>query len=178
MLTHDDNRALLMEHNSVALHVLGACLDDLGETRIEWIGEADVADDTALEEGKGADALCSVDGLVGHDKVHGLNLLLQRPDGGEGHDAPHADVAKGGNVGSVGHLVRRELMVQAVAREEGDVGALVREDLDRRRGSAPGRLRVDNGHGLEAVELPEAGAADDGDVNGLCEGWKEFCLAA
>jgi hypothetical protein len=158
-----------MENNSITLHMLGTCLDYLGKTRIEWIGKANVSNDTALEEGKGADTLCAVNGLVGYHEVHWLNLLLQRADGGKGNDAAHANVAQGSNVGSVGDFVGSELVVHAVASEEGDIGALVGEDLDRRRGRAPRGLGVEDGHGLEALELGEAGAANDGDMNGLYE---------
>lgn len=60
-----------------------------------------------------------------------------------------------------------ELVVETVAREERDVGVLVGEDGDRGRGLAPGRDWGDCGDGGEALEVAEAGAADDGDVDRL-----------
>ena len=167
-LTHADDGALVVQNNTVALEALRTALDDIGQLGVERIREADVPDEPLLEEGEGADALGAVDDLVRHDKVHGLDLLLQRADGGEGDDGAHADVAQGGDVGAVGHLVRRELVVHAVARDEGDVVAVVLEDLHRRRREAPGRLRAERGDGDEALELAEARAADDADVDGLC----------
>lgn len=130
--THDHNGALVVEHDSVTRHGVGAGLDDGGDLCIKGIGEADVADEAAVEKCKRAHALCAVDGLVGQHKVHGLDVLLQAADGSEGDDAADADAAKGGHVGTAGHLVGRQLVVQAVARQErhGDVAML--EDLDRR----------------------------------------------
>lgn len=156
-----------MENDTVALEVLRTSLDNLGQAGVEWVREADVADDTALEERERPYALCAVDDLVGEDKVHGLDLLPQRPDGREGDHAADADVPEGGNVGPVGHLVGRELVVQPMAGEERDVDAVVGEDVDGRRGLAPRRDGVENGDGLVALELGKAGASDDGDVHGL-----------
>lgn len=167
-LTHADDGALVVQDDTVALEALRTALDDIGQLGVKRIREADVADEPLLEEGEGPDALGAVDGLVRHDKVHGLDLLPQRADGGEGDDGAHADVAQGGDVGAVGHLVRRELVVDAVARDEGDEVAAVLEDLHRRRREAPGRLRVERGDGDEALELAQARAADDADVDGLC----------
>jgi hypothetical protein len=156
-----------VEHDAVAVEVLGARLDDLSQTGVKGVRETDMADNTALEESERPDALGAIDDLVGNDKVHGLDLLAQGADCGEGDDAADADVAQGGDAGAVGHLVGRELVVQAVAGEEGDVGAVVGEDVDGRGRRAPGRDGVEHGDGLVALELAQAGAADDGDVDGL-----------
>ena len=122
-----------------------------------------------LEEGERTDTLGPVNDLVGDDKVHGLDVLAEGPDGGEGDDAPDADGAQGGDVGAGGDLVGRELVVDAVAGEEGYGDAIVPRDEDRGRGEAPGSRGVDRGHGLEAGDAAEAGPADDGDVDGFCE---------
>lgn len=166
LLTHNDDGAALMEGAPDTGHDGRALLDDGGDLGVEGVGEADVADDAVLEEGEGADALCAVDDLVGDDKVHGADVLLQGADGAEGDDGAHAEVAQGGDVGAGGHLVGGQLVVQAVAGQEGDGHAVVLEDLDRRRGETPGRLRVDGCHGRVAVDLGQAGAANDGDVDG------------
>lgn len=84
-------------------------------------------------------------------------------------------MAQGGDVGAVGDLVGRELVVQAVAGEEGDIDAVVGEDGDGRGGMAPGGEGVDEGDGLVAVELGEAGAADDSNVNGFWDAWELEC---
>lgn len=176
LLTHADDGSLIVEHDAVALHVRGALLHDLSQALIEGVREADVADDATLEEGEGADALGAVDDLVRDDEVHGLDLLLQGADGGEGDDAADADGAQGGDVGAGGHLVRRELVVQAVAGEEGDGHAGVLEDHDRGGRLAPGRRRVQGGDGRVTLQLAEAGAADDGDVDGAwCEAMLALC---
>jgi hypothetical protein len=172
-LTHAHNGALFVQDDAVALHGAGARLDDVGEAGVKGVRKADVADEPALEEGKGAHALCAVNDLVGDDKVHGLDLLLQRADGGKGDDAADADGAQGGNVGAGGHLVRGKLVVAAVAGEERDGDAVVREDGDGGRGRAPGRRGRELGDGLEARERAEAGAADDGDADGAVKGCGE-----
>jgi hypothetical protein len=159
-----------VEHDAFALHVGAALGDDLGEALIKGVGKADVADDAALEEGEGADALGAVDGLVGDDKIHGLDGLLQGTDGGEGDDGADANVTQGGNVGAVGDLVRRKLVVDTVAGQEGDVDVVVAEDADGRGRGTPGSIDGELGDGLVAVELGEAGAADDGDVHRLVKG--------
>lgn len=129
-LTHDNYSALVVQDNAVALHVLGARLDHLGEFGIKGVGKANMADNTSLEEGKRTDALCAIYDLVRNDKVHGLDVLLQRADSREGNDASHSNVSQGCDVGSVGDLVGGELMVNAVSGEKSDVDAFVRENVD------------------------------------------------
>lgn len=147
----------VVQSRSLALHGAGAGLDNGGQLGVEGVGEANVADEALLEECEGAHALCAVDDLVGDDKVHGLDMLLEGADGTEGDDAAHADVPQGGDVGARGHLMGRELVVGAVAREEGDGHAVVLEDLDRGRGVAPWRQGVDGRDGHVAIDLGEAG---------------------
>ena len=167
MLTHDDDRALLVQDNTVSLHMLSARLDHFSKARIKGIGEADVSNNTALEEGEGADTLCAVDDLVRNYKVHGLDLLLQRTDGGEGDDASDTDMPQGSDIGSVGDFVGGKLVVDAMSGEEGYVDALVGEDLDGRRGSTPRCDGVEGGDGLKALKLAKTSAANDGNMDGL-----------
>jgi hypothetical protein len=147
---------------------------DLGQARVEGVAEADVADHAALEEGKGPDALCAVDGLVGHHEVARAHVLLQRADGGEGDDGADADAPQRGHVGAVPDLMRGELVVQAVAREEGHGHGLARrgrgmvQDGDGRRRLAPRRVDLERGGEGEAGQRLDARAADDGNVDGRC----------
>lgn len=163
-----------MQRAPIALDRAPAALHNSSQLRIERIRKADMANEPLLEEGKGAHALCAVDDLVGHDKVHGPDGLLQRADGAEGDDAAHADVAQGGDVCAGGDLVRGELVVLAVAREEGDGDAVVLEDLQGRGRVAPGRERVDGGDGGVAFDLREACAAYHGDVDRAWEGGRRL----
>lgn len=166
--TNADGGSLGVQDDAVALQVLGAALDDVGDPGVVGVGEGDVADEAVLEEGEGAVALGAVDDLVGDDEVHGADLLAQGADGGEADDGAHAQGAQGGDVGAGGDLVRRELVVLAVAGQEGDGDAAVLEDQDRRRRVAPGRQRVHARDGHVAVDLVEARAADDADLDGSC----------
>lgn len=154
-----------MQSRPLALHGTSAGLDHGCQLGVEGIGEADVADEALLEEGEGPHALCAVDNLVRDDKVHGLDVLLEGADCAEGDDAAHPDVPQGGDVGARGDLMGRELVVGAVAREEGDGHAVVLEDLDRSRGVAPWCQGVDGGDGHVAIDLGEAGAAYHSDMD-------------
>ena len=165
---HADDGALVVQDDAVAAHGGRALLNDGAQLGVERVRETDVANDAALEEGEGAHALGPVDDLVRDDKVHRLDLLAQGADGGEGDDGAHADGAQGGDVGARVDLVRRDLVVDAVAGEEGDGDARVLEDHDGARGLAPGGVDVERGDGSVAIDLVEAGAADDGDADGLC----------
>lgn len=60
-----------------------------------------------------------------------------------------------------------KLVVNAVAGKEGNVAALVGEDLDRRRGSTPRCNGVQGSDRLEAFELAKTSTANDGDMDGL-----------
>lgn len=161
-----DGGSLRVQDDALALQVLGAAPDDVGNLGVVGVGEGDVADEAVLEEGEGAVALGAVDDLVRDDEVHGADLLAQGADGGEADDGAHAQRPQGGDVGAGGDLVRRELVVLAVAGQEGDGHAAVFEDQDRRRRITPGRQRVYACDGHVAVDLVEPGAADDGDLDG------------
>ena len=100
-----------MEDNALTLQTRSTLLDNLGQRAIKWIREPNMSHNAALKERKGPHALCPIDNLIGDHKVHGLDLLPQGPDGREGDDASHAEASQGGNVGAVGDLVGRELVV-------------------------------------------------------------------
>jgi hypothetical protein len=149
---------------------MSASPHDLGDLLIKGVRKPDVSDNPALEERERADALGAIDNLVGNDKVAGLDLLLQRADGGEGNDTADTEGAEGCDVGAVGDFVGSERVVGAVAGEEGDGGVLVGEDRDGRGRGAPGSGDVQGGDRGVTFELLETGSADDGDVNFALEG--------
>jgi hypothetical protein len=140
LLTHADHRPLLMKHDSVALHARCTPFHNLRKPFIEGIREPNVSNNSSIEKSEWADPLGAVNDLVRHDKVHGLDLLLQGPDGGEGDDAADADRAQRSDVGPHRDLVRGNLVVHAVAGEERDRMAVVLEDLDRGAGGSPWRF--------------------------------------
>lgn len=127
----------------------------------------------ALKKRKRPDPLGAVDNLIRHHEVARLDLFLQGPDGAERDDAAHPEGAEGGDVRAVGHFVRRERVVRAVAREEGYRDGFVFEDGDGRRGGAPGGGDSQGGDGGEAFEVLEAGAPDYGYVDGPWDGCQQ-----
>jgi hypothetical protein len=158
-----------VQRNALALHARRALLYHIDDFAIKRVAKRYVTYESALEEGKGADSLGAVDDLVRDDEVHGLDLLLQGAHGAEGDHAAHADVAERGDVGAGGNLVRRILVVDTVAGEEGDGDVVVLEDQDGRRGLTPWCLRVELCDGRVPVDLVEASTANDGDVNRSCK---------
>lgn len=165
--THANESALVMKHHALALHMRCASLDDLGQLPVEGVRKSNVADNTSLEESKWPDTLCAIDNLVRDHKVHGLDLLLERADGREGDDASDTKVAESSDVGAVGNLMGRKLVVHAVTGKESHIYAIVGEDRDGRGRSAPRCDGVDDSNGLVAFELGQAGAANNTDVDGL-----------
>ena len=65
-----------MQRDPFPFHRGRALLDDIRDLGVEGVGEADMADHAALEEGEGPHALGAVDDLVGQHKVHGADVLL------------------------------------------------------------------------------------------------------
>jgi hypothetical protein len=104
-----------VQDNTFTLHSLGAFSDNQGNLIVIGVGEGDVTDKSVLEEGKWAIALGAVDNLIGDNEVLRLDLLLQRADGGEADNTAYTDGAKGSDVGAGRNLMRRELVVLAVA---------------------------------------------------------------
>lgn len=145
-----------MQDNTIALEAVAALAHHLGNTLIKGVTEGDVGDYATLEESPGTNTLGAVNDLVGDNKVTGLDLLLQTANGGEGNDAADTDGAQGGNVSAGGNLVGSNLVVQAMAAQEGDgdslavVLALVVQDGDGRRGGTPRSRDSQRGHLGEA----------------------------
>lgn len=119
----------------------------------------------SLKERKRPNPLRPINNLIRYHKVHRLDLLSQRSHGRERNHTSNTQAAQSSDVGTVGNLVGRELVVQAVTREERDVVTVVGEDADGGGGCAPGGDGGYGGDGGEAIEGGEAGAADNGDMD-------------
>lgn len=130
-------------------------------------------DEASFEESPRPDALGAIDDLVRHDEIARSDLLLQAADGGEGDDGADAERAEGGDVGARGDFVRGELVVEAVAGEEGDGGWVpgcgggVVQDRDWGGGSAPRGRGVEGCDWREVCEFFQACAAYHGDADGI-----------
>jgi hypothetical protein len=68
-------------------------------------------------------------------------------------------------------------VVNTMAGQEGNIAALVGENLDRRRGRTPRCNGIQGSDRLEAFELAKASTANDGDKDGLYRS-KEFISIA
>lgn len=164
-----------MQDDAITLKAVSALAHHLGDALIEGVTEGDVSDNATLEESPRAHALGAVNDLVRDNKVAGLDLLLQTADGGESNDAADANGAQGGDIGASGNLMRGDLVVQAVAAQEGDgdnlvvVLTLVVQNGDGRGRGAPGGCDIQRSHLGEAWQLAQTGAADDGDSDGPCQ---------
>ena len=161
-----------MQGDTLALQAVAALAHEFGQLDIKGVAKANVADHALLEVCEGADALGAVDDLVRDYEVARADLLLERADGGEGNDGAHAEVSQRSNVGLVLDLVGRKLVGKAVPREECDGhilaggGRRVVEDADGRRRLAPRCIDIERCGEREAGQRLNAGAADDGDVDG------------
>ena len=173
--THTDQGPVVVKDDSVTLERMAAPSHHRCNLVVKRIGKADMADQASLEECPRTDALGSVDDLRRNDKVLRLDVLAQTADGGEGDDGADPERSQGSDVGAVGNLVRRHLVMQAVSRQERDGHLLtgrrrrVMEDHDGRRRRAPRRCHVEGCHLLEAGQLLEAGPTDDGDADRICQ---------
>lgn len=154
-----------MHDNTLSLQRVSALANNLSDPLIEWVRKANVSDNAAFKEGEWSNALGSVDNLVWDDKVAWLDLLLKGTDSRERNDAANTDRAEGGNIGAVWDLVWCNRMVSAVTGKKGNDGILVLEDSDWRRWSTPRRLYLQIGDWSEAINLREASAANNSDVD-------------
>lgn len=163
-----------MESHALAFKAVAAFAHDGTDFRVEGVRETYVADHAAFEECEWADSLGAVDDLVGDDEVAGFDGFLEAAYSGEGDDGADAEVAEGGDVGASGDFVGGELVMEAMAGDEGDGdwlacgGRWVVEDGDGRGGSAPGSAWVEGGDVGEVREGLESCAANDGDRDGVC----------
>ncbi len=161
-------------HAHVGAAVVGAEPEPAGGGEEEFsqilgdrVGEGDVGDDAAAEEGVGGGLLGAVDELVDEDDVAGAVLALERSDGADAEDPGHAEFFEGPEVGAVGHLGGQQSVSPAVARQEDDVPSGEAAGEQAVGGIAERGAHGDPAGVGEAVDLVEAGAADDPDSMGL-----------
>lgn len=165
-----------MQPHALTRQTVPTSLDNLRETSVKGIGESNMTYHTALEKGKRPHALGAIDDLIRHNKVPRLDLLLQTADRGKRNDGPDTQTPQGGDVGAIRHLVRRKLVVETMARDEGDgdglsaAGGGVVEDADGGGGLAPRRVDVQTCDMCEARERLQSGTANDGDWDRFCRG--------
>jgi hypothetical protein len=105
----------------------------------------------------------TINNLIWHHEIPRLNLLPQTAHSTKRNNRPDANTPQRRNICTVGYFVRRVLVVETVAGEEGDGGVVVREDVDGGGGVAPGGQWVECCDGDVAGEGLQAGAADYGD---------------
>ena len=126
-----------------------------------------MAHNPSFKERKRSHTLGAINNLIRYHKIPRLDDFLQTSHSGERDNGPDTNTSQSSNVGAVGDLMGRDLVVGAVTAEECDGhvlardAALVVDDCDGRGGLAPGSLDFERGDFGEAGEVLEAGAADD-----------------
>jgi hypothetical protein len=156
-----------MQHDTISLQTVSARAHNLCYVLIERITEWHMAHNPSFKERKWANTLGAINNLIRHHKIPRLNNFLQTTHSRERNYGPDTDTSQSCNVGAVGYLMRRDLVVSAVTAEECDGhvfagdAALVMDDCDGGGGLAPGSLDVERGDLGEAGEVLEAGSADD-----------------
>ncbi len=113
-----------MKPHALAFERVPALSDNLRETLIEGIAEADVTHEASFEKGERSDAFGPIDDLVRQQEVARLDLLLQAAHGREGDYRGYADFAESGDVRATRHLVRSEFVVHAMPTDESDGNGL------------------------------------------------------
>lgn len=130
-----------------------------------------MAHNPSFKERKRSHALGAINNLIRHDKIPRLDNFLQTSHSRKRNHSPDTDASQGSNVGAVGYLMGRDLVVSTVTAEECDGNILVRrarlvmDNCDGRGGLTPRRLNVERRNFGEAREVLEAGAADDCDAD-------------
>lgn len=156
-----------MEHNTISLQTVSTCTHNLCDILIERVTEGHMAHNPAFKERKRPHSLGAINNLIGHNKISWLNNLLQTTHSRECNNGPDTNASQSRDVGTVGYLMRRNLVVCAVAAEECDghilagVAALVMNDCDGGGRLAPGSIDLERSDFAEAGEVLEAGSADD-----------------
>src|SRR5262249_45304377 len=139
----------------------GGLDEDAPQVGAVRVGGRDVGRLRALVEGVGA-AGRAVDELVADDERAELELRAKRAGGARADQATDAELPHRPDVRAVRHLRRRQLVLPAVAREEGHALSAELADDERRRRFAVRRLDLDL---LDVVEeRVEARAAEDPDL--------------
>lgn len=174
-LTHYNDCTLVVQNHPFPFETVSAFPNNVTDSFVERVGERDVDHEPILEKGVRSDALCTVDDLVGDDKVSRLDLLRQTPRRAEGDDTPDPELAEGGDVCSHRDFRRVELVVGAVSGQKGHGDGFpgrrgrVFQNRDGGRRSTPRGLDVQDRRLVEVWEVVETSAADDGDVDLACQ---------
>lgn len=162
-----------MQHHALALKTMATLPHHVAHLLIKRIRKGDMTHEPTLEERERPHALRAIDNLVRNDKIPRLDLLGQTPSRRERNDAPDANLPQRGDVRAHGDFGRVVLVVDAVAREEGDRDGLAGcrggmfQDGDGRGRRAPWCVDVEHGRQFEVFERVESRAADHGDVHGV-----------
>ena len=132
-----------MQNNTITFQTMPTSPHNLGNTFIKRVTKGNMCDNPALEVGPWAHTLGTVNDLIWDNKIAGLDLFLQTPDGRESNDTADTDRAKSSYIGTSGDLMGRNLVMQTVTAQEGNGNnlvimlAVVVKNRDWRGGLAP-----------------------------------------
>ena len=100
-----------MQLDTIALQTMTASSHDLGNAFIERVCEWNVANDSSIKKCPRPNSLCTINYLVGNDKVAWLDFLLQTTDSRESDNSTNSDGTQSSNVSSCRDLMRSKLVV-------------------------------------------------------------------
>lgn len=156
----DQNRASFVDAQP---HFLRGFPQDGPEFRAERVGHGSMHHSWALEK-CGKASFGPVDELIGEDEVADLVMGTKPAHGGDGDDPGYAEFVEGPNVGAVRDAVGRQLVIAAVAGEEGHLNfAKAAEGKPGRREAVRGGFLHFPGVRKEPEPI-NSGAADDGNL--------------
>src|SRR5579862_5001329 len=146
----------------------------LRERAAGGLGEADVSDDTVVEE-RGHASAGTVEKLIRDHEIEGWQIFAQRSDSADGKNALGTEHFQGADVGAVVYVARRNAVAAAVASEKGDATAFECADDDGIRRITEWSLHPNFARVRESGHVVEAAAANDGDFRGfLCTSGFQF----
>ena len=163
-----------MQCNPFALQAVPTGSHNISNPVVERVCEWNVGNHSLLKECPWPETLGAVNYLVRHHKVSGLNFLPQATDGRECNNGTDTDGTQGGDIGTGGDFMWRQLMVKTMTTEECNSNklaggrALVVKDSNRGRGVTP-RCRDRQRSNLgEARQLTKSCTADNSNADGVC----------
>ena len=163
-----------MQCNPVTLQAVSTGSHNIGNPGVKRVCEWNMGNHSLFKECPWPETLGTVNYLVRHHKVSGLNFLPQATDGRECNDGTDTDGTQGGDIGTGRDLMWRQLMVKTMTTEECNCNklaggrALVVKDGNRGRGVTPRCRDRQRSNLSEARQLTKSCTANNSNADGVC----------